>query len=262
MSEHPHTCLNCSRPVTDKYCGNCGQKAATHRFDLRHFLEHDIIHGVFHLDKGFPYTAKQLLTRPGHAIREYIDGKRVSYFNPVTFLLLLLAVNVFIMSNIGLENMVSVDGKSGTGSTLAQINHFYTKYIKQLYLITIPFYSLFTYLLFRKTKHNYAEHLVMNTYRESGLIIINTVSLLVSALAHNIWGKSSLIIAMVSSVLSWLYTFFFYKQYFGKDYNDKTAFVFLVIVAIILPAILFGALSIGLIYLLVENNILHLPQEI
>ncbi len=258
MSEHVHTCLNCGRPVTDKYCGNCGQKAATHRFDLRHFFEHDIIHGVFHLDKGFPYTAKQLLTRPGYAIREYIDGKRVSYFNPVTFLLLLLAVNVFMINQIGLENMVAFDSKADTGSTLAKINGYYTKYVKQLYLITIPFYSLFTYLLFRKSKHNYAEHLVMNTYRESGLIIINTVTLLISAASYKIWGKSSLIIAMVSSVLSWLYTFFFYKQYFGKDYTDKTSLVLLIIVAMLLPALLFGALALGTIYLLAENGIIHL----
>jgi hypothetical protein len=72
------TCKNCHQTYTGNYCNNCGQPADTHKINI-HYLWHDIQHGLFHFDKGVTYTAKQLFTRPGHSIREFIEGKRVKH---------------------------------------------------------------------------------------------------------------------------------------------------------------------------------------
>jgi hypothetical protein len=42
---------------------------------------HDVQHGLFHFDKGMYYSAKELYWRPGHSIREFIEGKRVSHLS-------------------------------------------------------------------------------------------------------------------------------------------------------------------------------------
>ncbi|MFY8110851.1 MAG: DUF3667 domain-containing protein, partial [Flavobacterium sp.] len=87
-------CLNCDRDVHENFCPNCGQKTTTHRFTFKHFL-HDFIHGVFHLDKGFFFTLKELFVRPGNSTRAYIQCKRVNYFNAFTMMLILIAVAHF-----------------------------------------------------------------------------------------------------------------------------------------------------------------------
>src|SRR5208283_4811746 len=84
-------CLNCHHTLTGKYCSYCGQSAATHKINV-HFLWHDIQHGLLHIDKGILYTTKELFTRPGHSIREFIEGKRVRHFKPISLVLVLAGI--------------------------------------------------------------------------------------------------------------------------------------------------------------------------
>src|SRR6187549_1900675 len=83
-------CLNCSTECSDVYCPHCGQKTATNRISFQALL-HDIPHSVFHLDKGFLYTFIELLKRPGPAVRDYIAGRRVKYYKPLAYLIILSA---------------------------------------------------------------------------------------------------------------------------------------------------------------------------
>lgn len=77
--ETKSNCLNCSTELISTYCHICGQKANTHRITPRHFIMHDIVHGVLHLDKGILFTLKQAFTRPGYAVMDYIAGKRIKF---------------------------------------------------------------------------------------------------------------------------------------------------------------------------------------
>jgi hypothetical protein len=231
-----HTCLNCGHIITEKYCGNCGQKAATHRFDLRHFFEHDIVHGVFHLDKGFPFTIKQMFSRPGFAVREYIEGKRISYFNPVTFLLLVIALNIFVITVSGFRYSDLMPAPDTTG-TLDKVQHFQTKYMKQMYLVTIPMLSLCSFLIIRRGKQNYAEHLVLNTYKESASLLINTIFYLIMGLVKN--AAFNQVFAGLLGLLTITYSLVFYLQYFKKDYEGKKGLlVFSIISTMLLASIL------------------------
>ncbi|WP_071840008.1 DUF3667 domain-containing protein [Sediminibacterium salmoneum] len=81
MKKNNTKCLNCESQTIGKYCHNCGQKTDTKRLDFIHFISHDLIHGVFHFDKGLPLTVKELIVRPGKVARNYIQGKRISYYN-------------------------------------------------------------------------------------------------------------------------------------------------------------------------------------
>ena len=69
-----------------------------------HSLWHDIQHGLFHFDNGVLYTAKQLFTRPGNSIREYIDGKRVRHFKPISLVILLATVYGFLYHTLSQWN--------------------------------------------------------------------------------------------------------------------------------------------------------------
>ena len=89
-------CLNCGTEVNKNYCENCGQKASTKRFSLRRLLDREFLSGAFMLNKGLLFTLKVLFTRPGHGIREFIQGKRVRYFNAFSLLLLLITLLFFL----------------------------------------------------------------------------------------------------------------------------------------------------------------------
>ncbi len=67
------TCKNCQNTFHGAYCNACGQSAHTDKID-KHFLYHEIQHGLLHVDSGIVYTTKELFTRPGHAIREFIEA--------------------------------------------------------------------------------------------------------------------------------------------------------------------------------------------
>ena len=60
---------------------NAGEKQALIAYSLIHFMEHDLIHGVWHIDKGVLFTVKELILRPGDSVRGFIQGKRVGFFS-------------------------------------------------------------------------------------------------------------------------------------------------------------------------------------
>jgi hypothetical protein len=239
MSEH-NTCLNCGAAVTTNYCGHCGQKSATHRFTIGHLIAHDVIHGVFHLDKGFLFTVKQLFTRPGNAIREYIEGKRVNHFNSVTFLLLVLAVNVFLIST-GWFSFAKVIGVPQNQNILENIQHFLSKNYKALLAFTIPANALITFLVFSKAKLNYAEHLVMQTYREGGNLFIQTIFMSIIGFCDNSTIQRGLFGLMGTA--TGIYGIWYFWQFFSRDFKNKFAQAGLLLLMLTVNALIAGSIA-------------------
>ncbi len=182
------TCKNCNTSFKGHFCYNCGQPAHTHRLDLIS-VWHDIQHGLLHIDKGILYTIAQLFTRPGHSIREYLEGKRVKHFKPVSLVIILATVfalaNHFLSLNIvndkgnTVESSISGINFSITGAEaeLRGIKEFIESHFALLQLLLLPYYSFATWLAFRKSGFNYIEHLVINAFFRGQVIIISTLLL-------------------------------------------------------------------------------------
>ena len=69
-------CANCARTIdgeAQKFCPACGQPTPAHRIDW-HFLAHELEHSVLHMDRGVFHTLKNLMLRPGHMMRDYLEG--------------------------------------------------------------------------------------------------------------------------------------------------------------------------------------------
>lgn len=237
-------CLNCGHLVSGNYCGHCGQKAATHRFTLKHFIAHDIIHGAFHLDRGFPYTLKQLFTKP-YSIREFIEGKRVGHFNAITFLLLIIALNLFVQAATDYDLQKLAPASEGSG-LIGQLQYYQKKYIKELYLVTIPLASLFSYFVFKKSKLNFAEHLVLNTYKEGFVLLLNTLPILLLPLFHTLSTK--LLIQGVFGLAANIWVIWYLHEIFRKDYNKKLTVILLLILFFIINTAVTTALGLTFIY--------------
>lgn len=88
-------CLNCGTEFESKYCPNCGQSASTRRFQMKEMLT-TLITSIVGGDNRFLCTCWALVCRPGHIVREYLQGRRVSYNNPVALLITLVAIYTIV----------------------------------------------------------------------------------------------------------------------------------------------------------------------
>lgn len=152
---HPTNCLNCATMLTadDRYCPTCGQKTDTHRMTMSH-IWHDLIHALTHADRGFLRLLGELLYRPGHVAREYADGKRKKYFNPFSFLFIIVAVATVLAATFNLM----------TGSRPDPVSVFLNKHANIVILLNVPINAFFSWLFFITSKRSYAENLALHAY--------------------------------------------------------------------------------------------------
>ena len=86
MSHHrereENNCLNCNAAIQGKYCHFCGQENIETRESAWHLISH-FFQDFTHFDGKLFGTLKYLVRRPGFLSREYMNGRRASYLNPV-----------------------------------------------------------------------------------------------------------------------------------------------------------------------------------
>lgn len=208
-----NTCKNCNAEITGKFCPNCGQSSSTHRVSF-HYLWHDFQHGFFHFDKGLVYTAKQLFTRPGHAIREYVEGKRVRHFKPVALVVLLATAYGLLYHYYHIDLLADENetGNPGDTALLKTLNDWISEHYAWATLLTIPFYSLGSYLAFLKQGYNYAEHLVLNSFLAGQRLFVHlaTFPLLIYLHGtHHVDLFSNVLDVVEFVLLTWGYSQFF-----------------------------------------------------
>lgn len=152
-------CLNCQIPLDGKYCKNCGQKTNTKRLSPKHFVEHDLIHGVLHLDRGLPRTLKEIFLRPGGVAQDYIKGRRKKYYNFFYLLLLIVGAYLFLRSfEINPSEVVkSVAEENSSSKKPIELGPFFKKNTKFIIFLYIPILALAGSLIFRKLKLNLLE---------------------------------------------------------------------------------------------------------
>ena len=174
-------CANCGRAIggTDqKFCPACGQPTPAHRIDW-HFLGHEFEHSVLHMDRGILYSLKGLMLRPGHFMRDYINGRRGRQAKPMLMLMVMAAVVVILSKYVAGAGVVdsavmagaSVAAEGGSGTPVD--NALLDKAARMAADLMNQYFAAFTLLLlpleaaaFRLAFHrvgnlNYPEWLVI-----------------------------------------------------------------------------------------------------
>ncbi|WP_443947113.1 DUF3667 domain-containing protein [Pedobacter sp. AW1-32] len=222
-----NNCLDCNAQTIGKFCSNCSQATATHRFSLSHVFKHDFIHGIFHFDKGFFFTIKELFTRPGHSVREYVQGKRVKHFNYFATIILLLTIGYFLKKWTIIEASELYDQ-----TTVGGLFKILKSYSKVTVFLHIPIIALASFLLFRKSKQNYAENIVLNLYLLCGVLAVSFILPIVMIFTGD---KSFLLwVNYYLTILTFLYIIIFYYQYFSVFGLKKYKLVIRVIIVAVL----------------------------
>lgn len=235
-------CLNCKYEAQHRFWPNCGQKTSTRRYSLSYFFKHGLLHGILHIDSGILFTIKELFTRPGHSIREYIEGKRVRHFNYLTLLVVLATVGFFLteVTTITLSELFDLEGDSS--AYLTSLENLSTEYPKTFILLTIPLYAFTSFLWFRKAEQNFTEHLVINSYKAAAELIIMSLFWLFTLVYTN---KTGLCVAYtLMGVITVLYSTWYYYQYFSTFGYKRIALIFRSVMASLTISILTGIITV------------------
>lgn len=88
-------CLNCSALLEGPYCHRCGQKHKPHRESFWHIFVH-FLGDFLHFDSKVFRTFRPLIFKPGQLARDYVDGRRVRYLDPIRMYVFLSIVFFFL----------------------------------------------------------------------------------------------------------------------------------------------------------------------
>ncbi len=214
-SNHTTNCKNCNQQFVGNFCNHCGQAANTHRLSF-HYIWHDLQHGLFHFDNGIFYTVKQLLTRPGRTIREFIDGKRVRHFKPLSFVVVLatfygILYHYFIGNLFDLNHKIS---QAEISDIFENAVHWMTDHFAYTSVILILGATVSTYYIYKKERYNWAEHFVLNTFFVGLTLVFSLILLPVLFVLKLNGGEGLQGYTIFSQSLIFILMFWCYAQFF------------------------------------------------
>ncbi len=225
----------CGIEFQGDFCHACGQKRIGGRFTIKQsgawvFCE------VFNLDRGFLFTTKQIIVNTRKLISEYLSGGTKKYTHPFRFLFVWVTINTLITISTGVFD--NLDQFEDYGFKIdeegKQIMDYIKKYMTIIAMSGIPFISLTSYLISKKRKLFYTEHLIISSYAYAGSVIVGLPFLCLLFFPTGILIQSN--INMI------IYLLFFgnvLHKFFKENYIESTAKFLLVNVLTILLALIF-----------------------
>jgi hypothetical protein len=137
-------------------------------------MVYEMLHTVTHVENNFLFTLKNLFTRPGKMIREYILGKRLLYQKPFAMLFICIALFSFTMWVFSQLHPMHLSPTSSWKEVYEYNFQFVVlyKYFTWIQLALVPLYGLILKLFNWKSYYNYGELVVFYCYLFSGILLI------------------------------------------------------------------------------------------
>ncbi|MGZ5286706.1 MAG: DUF3667 domain-containing protein [Flavisolibacter sp.] len=109
MSHQPErkekNCLNCGATVAGYYCQDCGQPNIILKQNFWSLVKH-FIYDILHFDGKFFHTLRDIFFRPGFVARQYVEGKRARYLDPIRMYLFTSAVFFLVFFSLSSSDVV------------------------------------------------------------------------------------------------------------------------------------------------------------
>jgi hypothetical protein len=237
MSSLPLSCLNCGAPVTARFCAHCGQKAGVKRLGWKTFVEE--IRYWYNQENGFFNSTLELAIRPGRLFKNYLEGKRKRYYEPVNFLLICITTFLVIYQ---VDLAVSHFPKINTATLLTndpQTKAMIDKYRSLIEFIILPFTTLTVLILVAYPRLNYMEVFSIGFFAFSFLFILLSVEFLFAIIFKINSQTNTFDIVSLAIYVAW-------SVYASYSFYRKYAIPFLIpriIIALVACSLLWFALS-------------------
>ena len=228
-------CLNCNKDFKEdaKFCSNCGAPTITERLTVKHVFR-EFSERYLSFDNKFLQTIKTMLVKPELVVNGYLNGLRMRYVNPITYLIIAVTLSGFQMFLIkkGFINFNPGEFIEQDPNIPFSTNEMYNtinEYQSWIIFISIPLLALISKLVFYERKNlNFAEHNLIYFYTYSTSAIITILFFVPFAMfSHTDFMNLSLI----SGVFMILYHIYALKRIFSlkiKQMTIKTLLFFLI----------------------------------
>lgn len=248
-------CKNCHNSLNegDKFCAKCGQNTDTHKINL-HYVMHELLHGILHIDGGIIQTTKDLFTKPGIMVREYLEGKRKNHFSPIIYIVILSTIMALIMHYVYHDRYMEltfVDASNPTDiqkriiEIFAPIFNWVSKHFTLIYLLQIPLMAFAFYIPFKKMSgYSYFEWLLIISFCMIQLMIITIIFQLLNRILP---GINIVVNIFVLGVLTWTIL-----QLFSKFDTSKVIINY--ILSLVILFFLLALFSIGFVIYYLNSN--------
>jgi hypothetical protein len=181
--------------VEQKFCPACGQPTPAHRIDW-HFLGHELEHSVLHMDRGVLYSLRELMLRPGHLMRAYLEGQRAKQVKPLLLLMITAAAVVLLGKYLLGGDLVGSAMQAGYSqgramgggnvadpavvtNTFAAVRDWINAHLTAFTLLCLPLEAAAFWLAFRGRGLNYPEWLVVSAFLTVQTFVFMAIAVLV-----------------------------------------------------------------------------------
>lgn len=195
MNPDEKVCLNCSTPLTGKFCSDCGQKQIEpNERTLKHFV-YQFLGSAFFLENNFAKNLWYLVVHPGKLPLDFIEGRRKRWMPPFSLFLL---INLFYFwfspltdLNLGLHEQVNqphhiswagklVNNKlEREGVTFEEYADRYaeksTGYSNSLIILHIPIFAFFLSLIYFRKRYFFVDHFIYALYFLAFILFVGLV---------------------------------------------------------------------------------------
>lgn len=167
-------CKNCNNQILNDFCSKCGQPKNIKRIDCQYMV--DEIEHLLHFEKGFHFTAWQLIIKPGETIRTYLFENRNKYVKPIVYLffasLIFTLFTAFFHIQYTYLNVGYIEPLKDKVN-LKVIDNWLISHIAYTNIIVGFCIAPWLMLLYRNRKYNIFEVIVVMCYvLATGLLII------------------------------------------------------------------------------------------
>lgn len=237
-----HTCKNCGNQFEGNYCNYCGQPADTHDINTS-FVLHDLQHGLAHIDGGIFHSARELFTRPGHSVRDYIEGKRIKHYKPFSMLIVLAGFYGLLYHALKINPFRDLPENT---IDYSQFNEWISHHFSIITLLLLPLLSINSFLVFHKQGYNFTEHLVINAFYSTQKLWIRILTLPLI-----LWTDRPQLIMQLLMAGDIILMFWIYGQFFKNLSSLKT--VLLTVCTAVLNLIIIAAVTAVVITVMVVH---------
>jgi hypothetical protein len=225
---------------------------------MGHLLS-EFAHNYLGTDSGFFFTLRQMIVRPGHAVNEFLAGKRKPYLKPVQFYLLMLTL-FFLVSellnvnplemgtqmnqDLGIQSASAVQAKKKYQQTVEVLS----QNLKVIFSALLFMQAITMKLLYRKRPYTFTELMVFSLYLY-GVSYLLSCLLSLLMVAHLPHPLHSVLVAAIC-LPSIAYTIWAIHQFYGGSgvrswLKAGTAYLVSYFFLMVIFVALFVAVAIG-----------------
>ena len=222
-------CYRCEATLTDEFCAKCGHPAEQPRLTGAYLASE--LASSFNLERGFFYTIREMILRPGVATRGFVLNDRTRLVKPIIFVIVCSFIYTFGQQLFGFEDGYIVYGDSEPTTTLAiftWISNNYGYANTGLALFT----AVWVRLCFSRYGHTIFEILVMLCYVIGMIMLFMTVIGIVQV-------TTGLPIFQLGAIGTFVYAPWAIAQFFDKSRIWNYPIAFLCNIAGLLSAVFF-----------------------